>query len=224
MKFNRSPRWIAEYERCGALWIHDGNPRRPHALLTSGKHSDGFFNSGLVTEDPLLLDEASIDLAGAVAEQADTGSIDYVVGPAVGAIVLAHCLARVLDSNPYNTRRCRSAFTEKLEDGTMTLKRTTLREGSEVLVVEDVLTTGGSVERTVEAVARAGSRVASVVAVIVNRSGLEEVGGKKIVALVDRPMSAWSPEECPLCAQGSEALRPKGADDWIRLKADYQQE
>jgi|WetSurMetagenome_2_1015567.scaffolds.fasta_scaffold36362_3 orotate phosphoribosyltransferase len=222
MNFGAS-RWLDEYKRCGALWIHDGNPRRPHALLTSGKHSDGFFNSGLVAEEPSLLVAAVDDLLCAVVEQVDTSSVDYVVGPATGAIVLAHCLAHALDANPYSGRPCRSTFAEKLEDGTMALKRTTLREGSEVLVVEDVITTGGSVERTVEAVARAGGRSISVVAALVNRSGLKEVQGRKVVALVDHPVASWSPEECPLCAQGSEAVRPKGAESWARLRADYQE-
>ena len=59
------------------------------------------------------------------------------------------------------------------------------------------------------------------VAVLVNRSGLTEVGGKKIVALIDRPMPMWTPDECPLCKAGSEAIRAKGSENWARLKATY---
>lgn len=228
MNFDRSIRWIEEYKRCGALWIHDGNPRRPHALLTSGKHSDGFFNSGLVTEDPKLIIDASFDLVGAVTEQIPehilTGAISYVVGPSMGAIVLAHCLAHAVNAVPYNTRRCKASFTEKVDaDGNMVLKRTSFHEGdNEVLVVEDVLTTGGSVERTIDAVTQAGGRVAPVVAVLVNRSGLTEVkGGRKIVALIDRCMPMWEADACPLCKQGSEAIRPKGSENWARLNASY---
>jgi hypothetical protein len=54
----------------------------------------------------------------------------------------------------------------------------------------------------------------------VNRSGLTEVNGMKIVALIDHPMPMWAPEECPLCPQGSEAIRAKG-ENWARLTAAY---
>lgn len=225
MKFDRSARWVDEYQRRGALWLHDGNPRRPHALLTSGKHSNGFFNSGLVAEDPMLIIDASIDLAGAVGEDINTGPINHVVGPAMGAIVLAHCLAHALRAGDMTDRLCKATFTEKVEtpgDGPkMVLKRTQLCEGDEVLVVEDVLTTGGSIEATIEAVTQAGGHVAPVVAVLVNRSGVPMIRGRKVVALIDRPMPMWSPEECSLCKQGSEALRPKGAGNWARLNANY---
>jgi orotate phosphoribosyltransferase len=194
-------------------------------LLTSGKHSSGFFNSGLVMEDPSLIIDASVDLAGAVGEAMNTSPLNYVIGPALGAIVLAHCLAKALDG--FTDRPCKASFTEKvvLASGTvgMELKRTQLKIAvDEVLVVEDVLTTGGSIEGTIEAVSQAGGHVAPVVAVLVNRSGLTEVrGGRKIVALIDQPMPMWSPEECPLCKKGSEAIRPKGADNWARLNASY---
>ena len=88
-------------------------------------------------------------------------------------------------------------------------------------MVEDVLTTGGSVDLTAEAVTNAGGVVLPFVIILVNRSGLTEVNGKKIVALIDRPMPMWTPDECPLCKQGSEALRPKGTENWDRLNAEY---
>jgi len=228
MKFDRATRWIDEYQQLGALWLHDDNPRRPHALLTSGKHSNGFFNSGLVCESPSLIVEASVDLSGAVNEAMNVRSIDWVIGPAMGAIVLAHCLARAMRTffTYTEAREIRTSFTEKMsvpdKPSAMVLKRSHLCVGDEVLVVEDVITTAGSVEATIEAVIQAGGNVAPVVAVLVNRSGLTEVkGGRKIVALIDRPMPMWAPEECPLCKQGSEAIRPKGAENWARLNADY---
>lgn len=224
MKIDKSSRWVDEYQKLGALWMHDGNPRRPHALLTSGKHSSGFFNSGLVTSDPRLIVEACVDLAGAVCEQVNVQAINYVVGPAMGAIVIAHCLARALN---ITDRPCLSSFTEKEaspdDPRRMVLKRTSLQLGDEVLVVEDVLTTGGSAEQTIEAVTVAGGHAAPVVAVLVNRSGLSVVrGGRRIVALIDHPMPTWKPEECPMCrGLGSEAIRPKGAENWARLNATY---
>ena len=70
--------WIEEYKRKNALWIHDGNRIRPHALLTSGKHSNGFFNSRLVIPDEVLLSEATSDLLELFAQQG--GDVEKVEG------------------------------------------------------------------------------------------------------------------------------------------------
>lgn len=216
--------WIQQFHHRGALWIHDGNPKRPHALLTSGMHSSGFFNSGIVMEDPVMLDEIARGLMLLLVKQGfDTDSVFRVIGPAMGAITLANDLARHLSMD--RDISCLSGFVEKAEkDGEpkhMVLTRTKVNPGDHILLVEDVLTTGGSVELTAKAVNDAGGIVVPFVAVIVNRSGLAEVGGRKIVALIDHPMPTWKPEECPLCASGSEAIRPKGTESWSRLNAAY---
>jgi orotate phosphoribosyltransferase len=227
----KSNQWIKRYEERGALWIHDGHPQRPHALLTSGKHSDGFFNSELVMEDPVLLDEACDQLAKlyesyvfsqfGILVMLDTLP-GRVVGPAMGAITLAHDMARHISMR--QGFPCLRAYVEKEGEGKnkkMVFKRASIRPGERVLLVEDVLTSGESVELAADAVVRAGGVVLSYVAVLVNRSGLAEVNGKKIVALIDRPMHNWDPDECPLCAAGSEAIRPKELDNWARLNARY---
>ncbi len=220
--------WISEYKERRALWIHDGNPLRPHALLSSGKHSNGFFNSEIVMEDARFLAYACAELVFAHAREvlADNGldiySIDRVVGPAMGAITIAHEIAKSIAERRGN--KCLRAYTEKEGDGEgklMTFKKTAIFEGERVLAVEDVLTTGGSVDATANAIIKAGGIVLPLVVVLVNRSGLKEVSGKRIVALIDHPMPMWAPEECPLCKEGSEAIRPKGAENWKRLNASY---
>lgn len=224
-----SDNWIELYRRRGALWLHDDNPKRPHALLTSGKHSNGFFNSELVMEDPMLLDKASRALLDLLLHEPEFNEpefnayqIDRVVGPAMGAITLAHDLSRHIGL--HRSVYCLRGYTEKEtvgEDKTMVFKRVSIRPGEKILAVEDVLTTGSSVELTTEAISRAGGIALPFVAVLVNRFGLSEVGGKKIVALIARPMPMWAPEECPLCQVGSEAIRPKGKENWERLNAKY---
>ncbi len=215
--------WISEYESRNAFWIHDGNPRRPHALLTSGKHSNGFFNSELVMEDANLLDEAAFDLLKILARNGlSVQNVDRVVGPAMGAITLAHEVARHIGRK--RGFSCLRAYTEKEESEAgkiMVFKKTVIRPDEQVLPVEDVLTTGTSVDHAAEAIRGAGGVVVPFVAVLVNRSGLTEVRGKKIIALIDREMPMWKPHECPLCAQGSEALRPKENENWSRLNANY---
>jgi orotate phosphoribosyltransferase len=216
--------WMSTYKSMGALWIHDGNPKRPHALLTSGNHSGGFFNSELVMEDSLVLDEACSDLVELVRLPIDQyGWIDRVVGPAMGAITLADGVARYLAKYKY-PRRCRRAYTEKDGEGEnlkMVFKRTSVINGEIVLLCEDVITTGGSVERTAKAVTDAAGKLYKVVVTLVNRSGLTKIDEKKIIALIDHPMPMWKPDECPLCKQGSEAIKPKGVENWKRLNAEY---
>ena len=223
-----SSHWIETYKKFGALWIHDGNPRRPHALLTSGRHSSGYFNSSIITENPFLIEEACVDLVEKLVSDENTMRsidvpIDHVIGPALGAVVMSFCMAQRFQHSTGNP--CRASFTEKIasSDGPkMVLGRSSLRSGDRVLVVEDVLTTGGSVDRTIDAVVEAGGNVAPLVAVLVNRSGLGTVRGeRRIVSLIDESMPLWKPEECPLCQQSSEALRPKDADNWARLNASY---
>lgn len=137
--------WISQYQQKGALWIHDGNPQRPHALLTSGKHSNGFFNSELVMEDSILLDEACFDLLKLLEGEGVTlNDVDRVVGPAMGAITLAHDISRHIGRA--RDRFCLRAYTEKATDGDeklMVFKKTAIREGERILAAEDVLTTGG---------------------------------------------------------------------------------
>ena len=90
-----------------------------------------------------------------------------------------------------------------------------------MVLCEDVLTTGGSVDLASTAVTNAGGTTLPFILVLVNRSGLKEVSGKKIIALIDRPMPTWAPDECPLCKEGSEAIRPKGPPEWARLNDSY---
>ena len=189
-------------------------------------HSDGFANGGPITEDPFLIHEACQDLVVMLRDQTDLTKIDRVIGPAMGAIIIAHATAFSINQLRAATDHdfCLSAFTEKDEkDGrkTMALKRTQLRPGELFLSVEDTLTSGKSVGLTVAAGEEAGGIALPFILALVNRSGLKEVNGKQIIALIDQHMPKWKPEDCPLCKMGSEAIRPKERDNWAALNADY---
>ncbi|MBX4199100.1 hypothetical protein KW800_02375 [Candidatus Parcubacteria bacterium] len=217
--------WIDEFRKMSAFWAHDGDPKRPHALLTtSGMHSNGFFDAEQVLEDATLVSQATQELLNLLrGHDLDHRVIDCVVGPAMGAVSLAHDLSRHV-TNRRGLPVCRNVYAEKeIVNGepAMAFKRRSVRKGECVLIVEDVITSGGSVEVMAEAVSRAGALVVPFVASLVNRSGLEEVGGKQIVSLVNYPMPRWKPEECPLCKQNSEAIWPKGLENWQRLNAEY---
>ena len=203
--------WIELLRQINALWIHDNNPRRPHALLTSGKHSNGFFNGSLAICNPDLLNQ----LCKALIRQVDLTRLQapqLVVGSAMGAITIAYEIARQLDD------KTQAGFTEKAGD-LMELKRFPIKPGHRVLVVEDVLTTGGTTKKTIDGIKKADGNILPFILVLVNRSGLSQIDDYKLISLIDHHLPIWTPEECPLCQMGSIALRPK--DNWEALNASY---
>lgn len=203
--------WMNELRKVDALWIHDGNPRRPHAQLSAGGHSSGFFNASLIIEQPNLL---SLACKGLLTYLADEDSVDVVVGSAMGAVTMAHECARLLG--------VRCAFTEQVGAGAdkqMVLKRFSIAPESRILLVEDVVTGGATTRQTRQAVEQAGGVVLPKVLVLVNRSGHPRLDDLLLCALIDHPMPVWQPDECPLCQAGSEAIRPKG--NWDKLNAVY---
>lgn len=216
--------WIRQYQQKGALWIYDGNPRRPHARLTSGMHSNGFFNSRPVIADEDTLRDAASDLLEMFALwDGNNLEVAGVVGPQTGATKLAEFISHKIR---YFYGSCFSASPVKSEkDGKKSMvfsdEELGLLPGQSVVLCEDVLTTGGSVELTATAVIKARGTVLPWVLALVNRSGLSEVSGKKIVALIDHPMPTWTAEECPLCKKGSDAIRPRWLDNWARLCLSY---
>lgn len=221
--FRTQEGWIGQYQQKGALWFHDGNPKRPHALLTSGKHSSGFFNSRLVIPDEPLLREAASDLLELFFRQGgDISKIEGVVGPQTGATKLAELTSYQVMA--HTRGRCFWASPAKSDEGgvksmVFSDEDLALLPGKSILSGEDVLTTGNSVALAATAVTNAGGIVMPFVLTLVNRSGLTEAGGKKIIALIDHSMPMWTSEECPLCKEGSDALRPK--ENWAHLNARY---
>lgn len=216
--------WIRKYEKKQALWIHDEDKRRPHALLTSGNHSNGFFNSRLIISDEKLLDEAASDLVELFVQACDgkVHGINVSVGPQTGATKLCELIANHIKA--HTGELCAWASPAKFEQEgkkqmVFTKEDCTKLWKSHVLLCEDVLTTGGSVELAERAVVKAGGRVLPFILTLVNRSGLTRVNGKKVIALINRKMPIWTPEECPLCKEGSKTLLPKDTKNWEELNA-----
>ncbi len=213
--------FVEEFKRIGAIWAHDGKAQRPHVVLTTdGRHSGGYFNGRVVEENPILLALVASEMV-ALANGAGVNikEIDRVVGPAMGAIELAHGIARNI--HRVSGKLCLSSYTEKEKDK-MVFRTSYVRPGENVLVVEDTITTGGSVSKVVDAVLEAGGIPLPILPVISNQTGLRDVRGMKILSVVERKIETWAPEECPLCKAGSDALRPpKAWDNWQRLTAEY---
>jgi orotate phosphoribosyltransferase len=135
--------------------------------------------------------------------------IETVVGPATGGIILAYEVARQI-GRLRGGKPPRAIFAEKTEDGKMALKRQwSLAKGEHVLVVEDAVTTGGSVSKTIDAIRNFEPAIVAV-GCIVDRSQGKADFGVPLRSLVVVDVESWLPEECPLCAQGSQAVKLKG--------------
>jgi orotate phosphoribosyltransferase len=180
----------------------------------------------MVMEHPGLLDEASADLVERLWDKVKFQDIDRVVGPAMGAITLAHCVARVVTRWQWEREQpCLRAYTIKAtidNREVMVFEKTMVLPGERVLLVEDAVTTFGSLRLTADAVTALGGVVLPYIGVLVNHSDRREIDGRQIVSLLNLPMPTWEPGECPLCKAGSVALRPKELDNWDWLTATYE--
>jgi orotate phosphoribosyltransferase len=175
------------YERTGGL-------RRGHFVLTSGRHADLYLQSAVVLQWPAVAEALGRALAAPWA-----GQVDLVVGPAMGGVVIGHEVARALGT--------RMVFTER-SGGRMALRRSfEVGAGERALIVENVVTTGGSALEVAELVRGAGARVAGL-ATIVDRLPAGARLELPYRALARINAEAWAPEECPVCAAGSEAESP----------------
>ena len=161
-----------------------------HFLLTSGLHSPHYVEKFNVLHHPAYTEK----LCQAMAEKFKDQNIQTVVGPVTGGILLAHETGKALGT--------RAIFTER-ENGKMTFRRGfSLQPGERVLIVEDIVTTGGSIKEVIDVVkAQGGIPVA--VSMLVDRSGGKaSFGDVPCTALLHLNVETYKPEECPLCKQG----------------------
>lgn len=168
-----------------------------HFLLTSGRHSGKYMQCAKIFQNPDISAEISKDLA----ERYDDYDIDIVIGPALGGIILAYEVARQLE--------VRALFAER-ENGVMTLRRGfEIKPGSRVLVVEDVITTGGSVKEVIDVVRSVGGEVVGVASVI-DRSGGRAIFDVPFKSALKIDIETFTPGECPMCKAGSEPVKTGG--------------
>ena len=164
-----------------------------HFRLSSGRHSNRFVQKFRILEDPALVERVAATLAARARPLAPT----VVVSAAVGGIVLGYETARQLGTL--------GIFVEK-ESGTPALRRGfALAAGDRAFVVEDVVTTGGSVREVLDVVRSRGATVAGV-GIIVSRAHVDF--GVPTTALLDIPIASFAPESCPQCAAGNPITEP----------------
>ena len=168
-----------------------------HFILSSGKHSDRYIQCAKLIQHP----EYCQEVAKIIAEKIKKAGIkvDLCVGPAMGGIIIAYEIARVLGVP--------AIFTER-ENEKMTLRRGfEIKDGANVIIVEDVITTGKSSFETVDVIEEHGGKVNALTS-IVNRSGKTEINGLSLISATEINVNAWDPDEIPEEIAKIPAVKP----------------
>ena len=174
-----------------------------HFRLTSGLHSSEYLQSALVLQHPELAER----LGRKLAEGMPKDQVQIVVSPALGGLIIGHEVARAMGARFLFTERDPAGPAGK-GSAKMTLRRGFfLTPGENAVVIEDVVTTGGSTREVIELLQAAGVKVLGVGSVIDRSGGRVDLGVPR-VALATLDAVAWTPEECPLCKQGLPVEKP----------------
>jgi orotate phosphoribosyltransferase len=203
---------MAMFESAGAI-------RHGHFELSSGLHSGMYVQCALVLQYPRFAEKLGQSLAALFGDV----ELDAVVSPAMGGLIIGQEVARALPEGKSPGDRPVGAgvpaiFVERDASGSMTMRRGfSLRDGQHVLVAEDVWTTGGSTRETMRVVEEAGGRVVAAGALI-DRSGGAVKLGVTAKALLDLAIPSYAAKDCPLCAEGSAAVKP--GSRFVRSGAD----
>ncbi len=175
-----------------------------HFLLSSGKHSDRYFQCALLLEHPRKAEILAQEMARRI-RVVHTQPYDIVIGPAMGAVTWAYEVARALGTRAQFTERKAGSSGDEME-----LRRGfTVKPGDRILVVEDVMTTGGSAREVLVLLEKLGARPQAM-GCIVNRSGGNpfEKDGLPLFALAEVNAVAFEAADCPQCKTGSKAVKP----------------
>ena len=185
-----------------AIFEETGSYIKGHFLLTSGLHSDRYFEKFRILEHPHHAERMCKELAIRFGDV----PVDVVIGPAIGGIIIAYEVARQFNA--------RAIFTERVQ-GKMSLRRGfEIQPHEHVLIVEDLITTGGSVREVIRLVEDTKAHIQGI-GLLMDRSGGTVDLGYRTDALVTTEISTFPPEECPLCKQNIP-LTERGSRNILR--------
>ena len=171
------------------LFIKTGAIMEGHFLLTSGLHSPLYVEKFQVLQHPKYTEQLCIALAEKFLED----NIEVVVGPITGGILLAHEVGKRLGT--------RAIFTER-ENGKMTLRRGfVIKPGERVLIVEDIVTTGGSIKEVLDVVVEQGGIPVGIGMLVDRSGGKASFGEVPYKALLNLDVTTYDPSNCPLCKE-----------------------
>ena len=218
---------LAWFDACDSYWYHSGDRADPHVVLTSGKHSNGFFDCLGVLENINLSEILASQLARKIRRIIGQEKIHWVIGSPMAGITFAYATAKALGAE-------KMFFTEKNPAGEgMLWRRRTIPEGAIVLQIEELITTAKTVNSVRQAVEIGNKYPVTwlpLIGVLVHRPDHLPLdfygnfyGNRRVVPLVEKEVWAEFPDTCPLCALGSECItEPKKRENWARLtKKNY---
>ena len=166
-----------------------------HFILSSGLHSDQYLQCAKALEDPSY----AARMGAEIAERFRDDRIDSVASPAIGGLVIGFATALALG--------VRFIWTER-QNGVMTLRRGfEVNDGERILVVEDVITTGGSTRECIKFLEEHGAKVVAAASIVDRSAGSADAGVPRL-SLLSLQVPSFAPESCPLCAAGIEAIKP----------------
>ncbi len=195
--------WIGIVNLVSEVVLHafreTGAYLKGHFRLTSGLHSNEYLQCALVLQYPAHAERFGRELASRLPD------CDLVVSPAVGGLIIGHEVARAKGTE---AKPVRFLFTERDPEGRMTLRRGfSVQPGETALVIEDVITTGGSTREVIALLGAAGARVVGAGSIIDRSGGRADLGVPR-VALATLDVVAYQPDDCPLCKQGLPVVKP----------------
>ena len=207
----RQQDYIDLFKICNAIWIYDGNPQGPHALLTSGRHSNGYADCSQILKFTNLRDILAERMVEEILLPNIAGvKADYIISSSMAAIPFGDGIASYLGLT--------FLYTEKI-DGVQKMKRFEVPSKARILQVEELITTMGTTRQVTNAILEKNKNVEFVrdqngkivVLTLVHRPEKLpiEYPDYRILPLVELEIHNWTPEECPLCKAGSRALKPK---------------
>lgn len=166
-----------------------------HFKLSSGMHSGQYIEKFRLVENPRMLEPLCEEIASRFSDD----RVDIVLGPTTAGIILAYNVARILGVE---------ARYAETENGVRGLRRgQTLPEGAHVLVVDDILTTGGAVRECIKVVKQHGAVLVGI-GILGDRSGGKLDLGTKLESALTVAVEAWQPDDCPLCKKGEQITQP----------------
>lgn len=179
-----------------AIFEREGAVEKGHFLLSSGLHSDTYIQCARVLQYPHLAER----LADELAKGFDQETVDVVLSPAMGGIIIGYMVAKALGK--------RMVYAERAGDQLLLRRGQALLKGERALLVEDVITTGGSLRELMELAGRDGA-VINGIGALIERGELRDFGlAKKVLLPID--VMAWEADNCPLC-RGGAALQAPGS-------------
>jgi orotate phosphoribosyltransferase len=173
-----------------------------HFKLTSGRHSEWYFEKIRLIEKPKVMEKIVGRLVNRI--QSENAEFDYIVSPAYGAIAIGFLAALKLEK--------KFAFTQRVEEKMSFRQGWVGLDGSRAVIVEDILTTGGSIQEVVESLKQKSASVAGIYVLVDRTAGAVLIEGRPVSSLVSLKVEAFEPESCPLCRAGVPLTKPGASD------------